>query len=361
MSLMNLFRIQFMGNSVSVYILCFGILLAAGIANRVLNVMVINRLKKVFSKFKNLKLRIVSKTLDSLRGPLSFLLYTIGIVTIVEILNIPQIAKMGAEHILKIAIAVNIAYFLVKAVDIFIEYLAPYVERTESKLDDQLLPILQKVAKIFIWIITVAVILDNMNYDIKSILVSMGIGGVAIALAAKDSISNFFGALTIFIDKPFQIGDRVQIESYDGPIESIGLRSTKIRTLDGTLVIVPNGKVVESIINNIQKRPFIKNMYTISVTYNTSYDKLKKALKILRSVLKNHASTEKSWVYFKEYADYSLNILIMHWCKYTKYQEFLQATEEINLEIKKQFEENQIEFAFPTQSIYLENSEKTKS
>lgn len=361
MSLMNLFRIQFMNNSVSSYIICFGILLAAGIANRVLNVMVISRLKKVFSKFKNLKLRIVSKTLDSLSGPMSFLLYTIGIVVIVEILNIPQIAKKGAEHILKIAIAVNVAYFLVKAVDIFMEYLAPYVERTESKLDDQLMPILQKVAKIFIWIITVAVILDNMNYDIKSIIVSMGIGGVAIALAAKDSIANFFGAITIFIDKPFQIGDRVQLEGYDGPIESIGLRSTKIRTFDGTLVAVPNGKVTESIINNIQKRPFIRNVYTISVTYNTSYDKLKKALEILRNVLKNHASTEKYWVYFKEYADYSLNILIMHWCKYTKYQEFLQATEEINLEIKKQFEENQIEFAFPTQSIYLENEEKTKS
>ncbi|MCK4402112.1 mechanosensitive ion channel family protein, partial [bacterium] len=212
-----------------------------------------------------------------------------------------------------------------------------------------------------IWIITVAVILDNMHYDIKSILVSMGIGGVAIALAAKDSIANFFGALTIFIDKPFQIGDRVQIEGYDGPVESVGLRSTKIRTLDGTLVTVPNGKVAESIINNIQKRKSIKNMYTIGVTYDTSYEKLEKALDILRNVLKNHASTVKYWVYFKEYADYSLNVLVVHWCKYTKYQEFLQATEEINLEIKKQFEENQIEFAFPTQSIYLENAEKTKS
>jgi len=346
MSLMNLFKTEFMGNSLSSYILCFGILLSVGIANRVLNVIVINRLKKVF---------------NSLRGPLSSLLYTIGIVVIVEILNIPQIAKKGAEQVFKIAIAVNIAYFLVKAVDIFVDYLTPHVERTESKLDDQLLPILQKVAKIFIWIITVAVILDNLHYDIKSILVSMGIGGVAIALAAKDSISNFFGAITIFIDKPFQIGDRVQLEGYDGPVESIGLRSTKIRTLDGTLVVVPNGKVAESVINNIQKRKAIKNMYTIGVTYDTSYEKLEKALEILRSVLKNHASTEKYWVYFKEYADYSLNVLVAHWCKYTKYEEFLQATEEINLEIKKQFEENQIEFAFPTQSIYMENSEKPKS
>ncbi len=354
LSLMNLFKVQFMGNSVSNYILCFGVLLAAGIANRVLNVMVIN-------KFKNFKLRTMGKAVDSLRGPLSFLLYTIGIVVIVEILNIPQIAKRGAEQVFKIAIAVNVAYFLVKAVDIFVDYLAPYVEKTESKLDDQLLPILQKVGKIFIWIITVAVILDNLHYDIKSILLSMGIGGVAIALAAKDSISNFFGAITIFIDKPFQIGDRVQLEGHDGPVESIGLRSTKIRTLDGTLVIVPNGKVAESVINNIQKRPFIKNMYKIGVTYNTSYEKLEKALEILRSVLKDHASTEKYWVYFKEYADYSLNILVIHWCKYTVYQEFLQATEEMNLEIKKRFEENQIEFAFPTQSIYLENAEKPKS
>ena len=117
---MNLFKIQFMGNSVSAYILCFGILLAAGIANKVLNVMVINRLKKGFSK-----------VIDSLRGPLSFLLYTIGIVIIVEILNIPQIAKKGAEHILKIAIAINIAYFLVKAVDIFMQYLSPYVENRQ--------------------------------------------------------------------------------------------------------------------------------------------------------------------------------------------------------------------------------------
>ncbi|NOX97439.1 MAG: mechanosensitive ion channel, partial [Nitrospirae bacterium] len=99
--------------------------------------------------------------------------------------------------------------------------------------------------------------------------------------------------------------------------------------------------------------PTIKNLYTIGVTYNTGYDKMKKALDILRDIFKNHPGTENYWVYFKEFGSSSLNILVIHWCKYLAYEEFLKATEEINLEIMKRFEENSIEIAFPTQTVYL--------
>ena len=191
------------------------------------------------------------------------------------------------------------------------------------------------------------------TYNVASILAGLGIGGLAVALAAKDTLSNIFGSVAIFIDRPFVVGERVVFGEFDGTVEAIGMRSTKIRTLDGTLVSVPNSLVANSAVNNVARRTTIKNLYTIGVTYDTSYDKLEKALEILREIFKNHPSTDNYWVYFKEFGAHSLNILVIHWCKHTNYQEFLQATEEINLQIKRQFEQRAIEFAFPTQTLYL--------
>jgi len=254
-----------------------------------------------------------------------------------------------------------VVYGLSKLSDVAFACWVDRARRTETKIDDQVIPILSRITKAFLWGLGVILVLQNLGYNVSSLLAGLGIGGLAVALAAQDTLSNFLGALALLVDRPCQVGDRVDVEDISGTVEAIGLRSTRIRTLDGTLVAIPNRMMANAKINNIAKRPSIKNMYTIGVTYDTPYEKLQEALRILREILREHPSTDNYWVYFKEFGPYSLNILVIHWCKYTAYEQFLQATEEINLEIKRRFEEAGIEFAFPTQTIQLEGFPITRT
>lgn len=295
------------------------------------------------------------KALRSLANrPLGALLYLLATWAGVRVFVLPEPAWQVLHGLFITAITVVALYFLTKLLDVLFSIWREHARRTETRLDDQVIPILSKVTKFFIWTVGILLILQNLGYNVTSLLAGLGIGGLAVALAAQDTLTNFFGALAILVDRPCHVGDRVQVEDVDGTVEAIGLRSTRIRTLDGTLVSIPNRMLANAKINNIAKRPTIKNMFTVGVTYDTSYEKLQEALRILRQILGEHPSTDRFWVYFKEFGPYSLNILVVHWCKHTDYEKFLQATEEINLEIKRRFEEAGIEFAFPTQTIQLE-------
>ncbi|HIE44163.1 MAG TPA: mechanosensitive ion channel family protein [Candidatus Omnitrophica bacterium] len=328
------------------YVLIFITILTALAVNKIVGYILRNKLKPLA---KRTRTKIDELFLHAIDGPLAFFVFVIAFFIITHrFFQGPLINK-----IFQILVSINVAYLLIKLVDVLEVYLSPIAKRTESKLDEQLLPIIKRSLKIFIAVMAVMIIVDNLGYNIKTILAGLGIGGLAFALAGKDILSNFFGSIIIFADRPFEVGDRVVVGNYDGIIETIGMRSTRLRTLDGTLVAIPNSTMANSSINNIAKRPTIKNLFTLSLTYNTSYDKMKEALDILRDIYKNHPSTENYWVYFNKYGAHSLEILVIHWCKYTKYEEYLKATEEINLEIKRRFEEKGIEFAFPTQTIYV--------
>jgi MscS family membrane protein len=344
----SIWQYTYLDNTVGQYIICFAIILIVNIIIKLFDAISAKAIKRSAGE-------VTKSIFKALRIPLIIFIYGIGLFIIVDIVltfsrtEVYKFLSAGVKGLFVLAVV----YFLFKLIDILVQYLTPLVQRTESKLDDLVLPLISKTLKIFIITIAVISIINSLGYSITPLLASLGIGGLAVALAGQEMLKNLFGSVMILADRPFQAGDRVQIEGHDGAIEAIGFRSTKIRTLDGTLVIIPNSKVAESIINNVQKRPTIKNMYTIGVTYDTSYEKLTKALEILRNIFKNHSSTENYWVYFKEYGDFSLNILVIHWCKYLKYQEFLEATEEINLKIKKEFEKEAIDFAFPTQTVYM--------
>jgi MscS family membrane protein len=336
-------------NFVYLYMSAFLLIVLANVLYKIISFFINKKIKKLTKEQKLSKL-----LLKAIKTPILLLFYILALSVISSWFNLTEQVNHIISQLIKIAVIINISYFIIKCVDIVACYFEPMIEESESKLDDQLLPLIKKSLKIFILIIATMLLIDTLGYNITSILAGLGIGGLAIALAAQDTLKNLFGSVTIFADRPFNIGDRVQVENHDGMIEAVGFRSTRIRTLDGTLVTIPNSKMADSNINNIGKRPFIKNMYTIGLTYDTSSEKIKQALEIIRTTLKEHKSTDNYWVYFKKYGEYSLDILVIHWCKYLAYQKFLIATEEINLEIKYQFEKAKIDFAFPTQTVHLE-------
>ena len=191
-------------------------------------------------------------------------------------------------------------------------------------------------------------------------LASLGVGGIAVALAAKDSIANFFGTLTILFDKPFKIGHRVKIDNTDGVVEKVGFRSTQIRTLTGHLVTIPNEKLVNTAIENIGMRPHIRWSTNITITYDTPPEKVERSVQILRSILINHEGMHQDYpprVFFNGFNEWSLNIAVFAWYHPGDYWSMQAWLERTCLEILHKFNEEGIDFAFPSQSVYLANDE----
>ena len=263
----------------------------------------------------------------------------------------------GWTTIARVIAAIAAAYALYRLVDVIEYYLNRIIGKT--KLDDMLVPVVRKSLRITIAIIAILLIAENiLGANIKSILLSAGVGGIAIALAAKETIANFFGSITIFADRPFQIGELVKIGEYLGPVEEVGFRSTRIRTLQGHLVTIPNSVITNSTVENIGRRPFIRRRSNITITYGSGHTKAKKAVEIIKEVLAgvpevNTDPERLPRVYFNDFNDWSLNIYICYWVKPADYWLYHAVNERVNLEIMKRFETEQIEFAFPTQTLYV--------
>ena len=261
--------------------------------------------------------------------------------------------------------ALAVAYLLYRLVDIIEHYLLAWAQRTETTLGTMLVPAIRKSIRVFIILVAALFIADNiLGQDIRTILAAAGIGGLALALAAKDTIANLFGSVTIFADRPFQIGERVRVGKFDGPIESVGFRSTRIRTLDGHQVTVPNSTVVNEMVENIGRRPYIRRLSNISITYSTPPAKAEKAVQIIKDVLAGMEAINGDpdlppRVYFNEFQDYYLNILMLYWFKPPNYWDFQEINQKVNLAIMRAFETEGIEFAFPTKTVYIKKSNET--
>jgi len=259
----------------------------------------------------------------------------------------------------RVTLAIAAAYGLYRLVDVIEYYLNRLVGKTETKLDDMLVPIVRKALRLTIAIIAVLLISENiLGANVKSLLLSAGVGGIAVALAAKDTIANFFGSITIFTDRPFQMGELVKIGEHLGPVEEVGFRSTRLRTLQGHLVTIPNSVITNSCVENIGRRPFIRRTSNITVTYDSGHTKAKKAVEIIKEVLAdvpqlNTDPERPPRVYFSDFNDWSLNIYMSYWVKPPDYWLYHQVNEQVNFEIMKRFEAEQIEFAFPTQTLYV--------
>jgi MscS family membrane protein len=307
--------------------------------------------------------------LNAVAKPLSLFIWVYGVYAALSPLYGHFLTAEGSNVILFIAKraadiggTVALFWFLYLLVNLLDARLKRWASGSQNSIDDMLAPLVGKTLRIFIVVIGVIMVMQNLTgVQIGPLIASLGIGGLAVAFAAKDSIANFFGTLTILFDKPFQVGERIVIDSYDGVVENVGFRSTRIRTLAGHLVSIPNEKIVNSGLENIGRRPHIRWLANIGITYDTSPLKVKEAVEILKSILENHEGMHPDFpprVYFNGFNDWSLNITVIVWYHppdYWQYQEYVQAT---CVRIMERFQAADIDFAFPSRTLYLANEDK---
>jgi MscS family membrane protein len=344
----DFFTRPFYGNTVGDWFIAVGIILISIILAKAVYWVFGNILKRLSSRSET---RLDDIIIYKVEEPVAFGVIIAGIWFGLSFLYLGEGMDAFVHKVYYVLIIFNIAWMVIRLFDaIMEEYLAPVIAESDSTLDDQLLPVFRKGVKFALWLIAFILALNNAGYDVGALLAGLGIGGLAFALAAQDLVKNLFGGLTIFLDKPFMVGDRIDVAGFDGIVEEIGIRSLRIRTLDGRVVVIPNSDVANDAIQNITSEPNRKVVLNLGLTYDTDDAGMTRAVEILKDIVANNDQVEdKEITGFNGFGDFSLNILFIYYIK--KEADIIATQTEINLTILRRFSEAGLDFAFPTQTI----------
>jgi MscS family membrane protein len=264
---------------------------------------------------------------------------------------------------LELALWVSVIYVLFAMIDVVSRVLHRAASRTETVLDDQLSPLVRKGLKVLTAAIFLVLFVQNMGIEVGSLLASIGIGGLALALAAKDTVANYFGSVLIFIDQPFQIGEIIEIDGTEGVVEEVRFRSTLVRQFDKALVTIPNQTFINSPITNFSRREKRRLKFQVGLTYETTTAQVRDFIEAVKGKLAELDTIEDdTWVvYFDEFADSSLNVLVVAFSKSNDWSETMGAKQSLLLAIMDVVEELGLEIAFPTRTLYMKSEEPATS
>jgi MscS family membrane protein len=242
-------------------------------------------------------------------------------------------------------------------VNVITGFLADVTSRTESKLDEQLVPLLGKTLKVFVVVIGVLFVIQNSGYNVASVLAGLGIGGLAVALAARDTLANFFGSITIFLDKPFQIGHWINVNGQEGIVEEVGFRTTRIRTFYNSVISVPNSVMASTAVDNLGMREYRRILTRINLTYSTPPEQLEAFVEAVKGLVVSNPSMRKDLyeVHFNDFGPHSLDVMIYVFLKVPNWHAELQERHNFFMDILRVAKETGVEFAFPTQTVHIDS------
>jgi MscS family membrane protein len=306
---------------------------------------------------------LAKKYISPVARPFSYFVVFALVMVFVPLVQLPASSSRHVFVVLRASLPLFATLVFYYLVDIFCLYLTKLAERTESTLDDQLVPLVRKVLKIFVVVVGGMFVLQNLNFNITALLAGISIGGLAFALAAQDTLKNFFGSLMIFIDKPFQIGDWITSGDLDGTVEEVGFRSTRVRTFRNSVAYIPNGKLADAMVDNHGLRVYRRFSTKIAITYDTPPALIEVFIEGLNKIVEAHPLTRKDFYEIKlnDLADSSLHIMFYIFFKVPTWSEELQCRHEILLEVIKLADALGVRFAFPTQTLHMESFPEKKS
>ena len=304
---------------------------------------------------------------ERLRKPLNNLVFFGAVFLAAQQLNFPEnwnIAsadEFGLRMILNKGFSLAYAYImfwtLLRFIDIIGVIMIKRAAATENKMDDQIVPFAIEIGKVLVIILGSLTVMSSVfDVNIAALATGLGIGGIAIAMASKESLENLLGSFTIFLDKPFTYGDIVTVNGYTGTVEKVGFRSTRIRTFDKSIVTVPNKNMVNAELDNLGVRPIRRVKFNIGLTYSTSIDQMKTIVSQLEEMINAHPKTTNgdARVRFQEFGGSSLDVLILYYVDSPTWDLLIDTRQEINFSIIEIIRANGCDFAFPTSSVYIE-------
>lgn len=325
--------------------------------------------RKTADRLSNRNWNARATTIRSLASPASLACLSFGILIGLDFIYMEDGMDDFAGRIVRFLLILAGGWYLYNLVDVVNDAMVRFTATTETTLDDMIVPLVRKTLRIFLVIIfTLFVAQTVFGLDVTSWLAGLGIAGLAVSLAAQDSVKNLFGSITIFFDKPFLVDDYITFDGFSGTVEEIGFRSTRLRLLSGHLVTIPNMKFIDGNVENISKRPYIRRQMDVTITYDTPPAKIEEAIEILRDILFNDADIVEQGKFdmddkppklaFNELNADSLNIRAYYWYQLVGdpdrgFFSFIEHAQMVNMKLFQRYGDAGIEFAFPTQTLYL--------
>lgn len=303
-----------------------------------------NWASKTETKYDDLLVNEIDKTL------LPILAYAVFYFSI-KMLTLSKGFTAGLEIVSKILLTFLIVRVLISALNHFIKsYLKRYddFEQRQKQIKG-----IKALANFLIWLVALTFLLDNLGVKISAVVAGLGIGGIAVALAAQAILGDLFSYFVIFFDRPFTIGDFIIVDNKLGVVEYIGIKTTRIRALSGEQLVFSNTDLTNSRVHNYKKMERRRVVFKLGVIYKTPYEKLKIIPKLVRDIIEKEPEVFFDRGHFASYGDFSLNFEFVYYVNGSDYNQYMDVHQTINLNIFQKFEEEGIEFAFPTQTLFL--------
>lgn len=336
-------------------IIAAGVILIFALAIRkvFLNIL-ISFLKKLTSKTKT---EVDDKLVEAIDPPGKLLIVVIALYFVLKVLLIDVSGDSFGGHIVRTLFIFTIFWMIYRAAGIIAHLFEGLAKKTETDLDDMLLPFINKGIKVIVVIVGITVIAKEWRYDLGALLTGLGLGGLAFALAAQETLANMFGGMTIMLDKPFSVGDWILTPDVEGTVEDIGFRSTRIRTFAHALVTVPNSTLAKSAITNWSRMGKRRITFNLRIKYQTTAEKMDKLLQRTRELLTNHPEIHPQtiFVFFDKFGENSYELFFYFFTITTTWKKYLEVKEDVNLKIMQILDELEIEIALPSTSVYIEN------
>lgn len=338
---------MFLSNSLWKWTLCLCYVVGACLVSILMRKLLRSLFGAIGSKSGNKELLI------SIHKPIVFFIILIGFRLGIVNLTFDESIDKTIANVFTAAVTVAITWFFARVVKSIVGFAFSRFQKTHDGNEVQVLKIIRNTIDTVIWVFGIITAINNVGYDVGALLAGLGIGGLAMALAAQNTASNIFGGVTIFVDRPFSLGDRIRIGGFDGTVETIGLRNIKLRTLQGTLVSIPNSKITDSLVENVTLEPSHKQVQTLGLVYETTHEQMKQAMATLEDIVKSHQDilmpTYK--IYFDSFGDFSLNITMVYYMRVGG--DYFMIASQINMEILERFNALKLDFAFPSQTLYV--------
>lgn len=343
---------DFLGNTIQNWIISIAFIVGAIIIVKLMSLLSKKVLKPLISRTKN---HLDDVIFYSVEPPIKFAIILLGIWLAIHRLVYPDSFVKVVDTAYSILIVLDITWFFGRLCNGLLQV---YWKHQSDGHANKMMPIIKRTILVIVWIIGIVMALSNVGVNISALLGTLGIGGIAFALAAQDTVKNIFGAFTILTDKPFSIGDTIRVDNFEGTVVDVGVRSTKVMNYDKRIITFPNYKITDASIINISSEPMRRVVLNLGLTYDTTPEKMKEALQLLKAIPKRveNVSSNPSDItaVFTEYTDSALGIMYIYFIE--KQGDILGVTSDMNMEILDSFNKAGLVFAFPTRTVYIQKT-----
>lgn len=346
----------FWGNTLEAYSIAIGILIIGVVLVKILQKIVIYRLKKWADKTETTLDNLLIKSVEKSVIPLLYFGVLYSAVT--SLTFIPRVSKV-IEIVSLFITTFFIVRFIASSTLITLTYFIKKQERGEEKARQ--LRGMTVLINIFVWVIGIVFLMDNLGFNISAVVAGLGIGGIAIALAAQTILGDLFSYFVIFFDRPFEVGDFIVVQDKVGTVEYTGIKTTRVRALSGEQLVFSNTDLTNSRIHNFKKMERRRVVFKLGVIYQTTAEQLAQISEFVKEIIEKQPDTVFDRGHFATYGDFSLNFEFVYYVIGADYVKYMDTQQKINLEVYREFEKRELEFAYPTQTLFVNKEESTNN